>query len=135
PLVPPSHAEAPEPAPTSGRTRSIVVVEDNPSVGEALQTALELEGHSVHLFPDGPSVLAAVSTLKPDVMLIDIGLPGMDGYELAAKLKQHSATKDALLLAVSGFRRREHPEAGDPFARYFSKPVDVSTLLALLDER
>jgi len=134
PLVTPSHAEAPEPAPTSGRTRSIVVVEDNPSVGEALQTALELEGHSVHLFPDGPSTLAGISTLKPDVVLIDIGLPGMDGYELAAKLKTLSATKDALLVALSGFKRREQPEAGDAFARYFSKPVDVPTLLALLDE-
>jgi PAS domain S-box-containing protein len=134
PLVAPSPAEEPVPAPVSGRTRSIVVVEDNPSVGEALQTALELEGHSVHLFQDGPSTLAAISTLKPDVVLIDIGLPGMDGYELAAKLKEHSATKDALLVALSGFKRREQTGAGDAFARYFSKPVDVPTLLALLDE-
>src|SRR5262249_11577300 len=91
PLVTPSPDEEPTPTATSGRTRSIVVVEDNPSVGEALQTALELEGHSVQLFQDGPSTLAAVSELKPDVVLIDIGLPGMDGYELAAKLKEHSA--------------------------------------------
>jgi CheY-like chemotaxis protein len=136
PLVTPSPDEAPEPERTSGRTRSIVVVEDNPSVGEALQTALELEGHSVQLFPDGPSTLAAISALepKPDVVLIDIGLPGMDGYELAAELKKQTATKDALLVALSGFKRREQPEAGDVFARYFGKPVDVPTLLDLLDE-
>ncbi|HUK34977.1 MAG TPA: response regulator, partial [Vicinamibacterales bacterium] len=121
--------------PAAGRTRTIVVVEDNPSVAEALEAALELEGHSVAVFSDGPSTLAGVSELKPDVFLIDVGLPGMDGYELAAKLKQQSSTKDALLIAVSGFKRREQADAGDAFAYYFSKPVDVSALLTLIDQR
>ncbi|HET9831110.1 MAG TPA: PAS domain S-box protein [Vicinamibacterales bacterium] len=132
PLVTPSPVEVPAPVPASGRPRSVVVVEDNPNVSAALQVALELAGHSVHVFADGPSTLAAVSTLKPDVLLIDIGLPGMDGYKLAAKLKEHPNTKDALSIAVSGFKQRD--DVGAEFAHYLSKPIDVPVLLALLDQ-
>jgi len=132
PLVTPSPVEMPPPVRASGRPRSIVVVEDNPSVGAALQVALELAGHSVLLFTDGPSTLAAVSTLKPDVLLIDVGLPGMDGYALAARLKEHPNTKDALCIAVSGFKQRDDVSAA--FAHYLSKPIDVPVLLALLDQ-
>jgi PAS domain S-box-containing protein len=135
PLLTPAPAETPTPGAHIRTRRSIVVAEDNPSVAETLQAALELAGHSVSVFSDGPSTLAGVSTLKPDVILIDIGLPGMDGYELAARLKQHGNTKDARLIAVSGFKRREQGRTGDVFAHYFNKPVDVPALLALLDER
>jgi PAS domain S-box-containing protein len=115
------------------RARSVVIVEDNPSVGAALKAALEQAGHSVHLFTDGASALAATSSLTPDVFLIDIRLPGMDGYDVAAALKRQSRTKDALRLAVSGFKQRKHALSGT-FDRYFKKPVDVPALLALLDE-
>src|SRR5262249_44603266 len=69
----------------------------------------------------------------PDALLIDIGLPGMDGYELATVLRQRDNARDALCIAVSGFKRRPIGE-GDPFDRYFNKPIDVPALLALLDE-
>ena len=131
PLVPP--VEAPLPARTSTRTRSIVIVEDNPSVGATLQAALEQAGHSVHLFADGPSALAGLSSeVKPDVILVDIGLPGMDGYQLAAVLKQHVNTKDAHCIAVSGFRQRDDDRGA--FAHYLRKPVDVPALLTVLDQ-
>jgi CheY-like chemotaxis protein len=132
PLVTASPVETPAPARASGRLRSVVVVEDNPSVAAALQVALELARHSVHVFADGPSTLAAVSTLKPDVLLIDVGLPGMDGYELAARLKQQVNTKDAVCIAVSGFKQRD--DVGAAFDHYLSKPIDVPVLLALLDQ-
>jgi nitrogen-specific signal transduction histidine kinase len=139
PLVAPTSvqavAEEPKPPRESPGARSIVIVEDNPHVGTALKAALEQAGHSVQWFEDGPSALAGVSMLKPAALLIDIGLPGMDGYELAARLKQHSNTKNALRIAVSGFKRREHEKADDEFDHYFSKPVDVEALLALLDRR
>jgi len=57
----------------------------------------------------------------------------MDGYELAAKLKQQTNTKGVPLIAISGFKRRDQTDAKDNFDRYFNKPVDVPTLLALLD--
>ena len=135
PLVTPPTAEVPGPAGTSPRTQSIVIVEDNPSVAVALQAALEQAGHSVSLFADGPSTLAKASSLTPDVFLIDIGLPGMDGYELLAKLKQPPNTRSALCIAISGFKRREPADTHDRFDWYFNKPVDVAALLAFLDQR
>jgi two-component system CheB/CheR fusion protein len=125
--------DEPVPARVARLARSVVIVEDNPSVGATLKAALEQAGHSVHLFEDGPTALAVVSDLKPDALVIDIGLPGMDGYELAAKLKQQKITKDTLLIAVSGFKQRKQVLA-DVFDRYFNKPIDVPELLALLDE-
>jgi PAS domain S-box-containing protein len=117
-------------------TRSIVVVEDNPAVAKAMEFALKKAGHKVHTFPDGPSALAGVSELKPDAVVLDIGLPGMDGYELATKLKDQKSTRNALFIAISGFKRREHAaRAADDFDHYFTKPVDVGALLALLDRR
>jgi two-component system CheB/CheR fusion protein len=126
-------AEEPQLARAVRRARSVVIVEDNPSVGMALKAALEQAGHSVYLFTDGPSTLAAVSSLKPDAFLIDIGLSGMDGYELAAALKHERHAKDALRFAVSGFTQRKHA-LSSAFDHYFSKPVDLPALLALLDK-
>jgi len=133
-VPPPAQSPANEPpgVALSAPQRSIVIVEDNPSVATALRRALELEGYTVHLFADGPSTLPAVSELTPHAFLIDIGLPGMDGYELAAKLQQQRATKHVLRIAVSGLKPREGAEA-DAFDHYFTKPVDVTMLLAVLD--
>ena len=132
---PPDQATAEEPKPrrVKRRCRSVVIVEDNPSVAAALQARLEQAGHVVSVFPDGPSALAGASDLTPDALVIDIGLPGIDGYELAAALRRRENTKDALCIAVSGFKRRPIGD-GDPFDRYFNKPIDVPALLALLDE-
>jgi PAS domain S-box-containing protein len=124
-------AEVPRPTPAFWRMRSIVIVEDNPSVGSTLQVALKQAGHSVQLFADGSSALASLSDLKPDVVLIDIGLPGMDGYELAAKLMELPNTKDAHRIAVSGFDRLDAD--GGAFEHYLRKPVDLPALLTILD--
>jgi PAS domain S-box-containing protein len=121
---------------TTLRAQSVVIVEDNPSVAETLMIALEQAGHVVHRFADGPSALAGISALRPDAVLVDIGLPHVDGYEVAARLKMLENTRNALYIAVSGFRQRQQPgQAGDNFDHYFNKPVDVGALLALLDER
>jgi two-component system, chemotaxis family, CheB/CheR fusion protein len=129
-----STAYGPTSVPVSHGPRLVVIVEDNPSVAMALQAVLEQAGHSVQLFTDGSSVLASVSSLTPDAFLIDIGLPGMDGYELAVRLKQQTNTKSVPLVAISGFKRREHGDTSDHFDQYFTKPVDVAALLALLDQ-
>ncbi|HKF65517.1 MAG TPA: PAS domain S-box protein [Vicinamibacterales bacterium] len=135
-LAPPpdqTTAEKPKPHQVKQRCGSVVLVEDNPSVAAALKARLEQAGHAVYVFPDGPSALAGVSGLTPDALVIDIGLPGMDGYELGTALRQRDNTRDALCIAVSGFKRRAIGD-GDPFDRYFNKPIDVPALLALLDE-
>jgi two-component system CheB/CheR fusion protein len=76
------------PAPALRRPRSIVLVEDNSDVAGTLVVALEQAGYRVTLFADAFSALAGLSDLKPHAILLDIGLPGMDGYELAATLKK-----------------------------------------------
>jgi CheY-like chemotaxis protein len=99
-----------------------------------MELALKQAGHRVNMFPDGLSALAGISELKPDAVLLDIGLPGMDGYELATKLKAQPRTKNALFIAISGFKRRKRAaSADDDFDHYFTKPVDVGALLALLE--
>jgi CheY-like chemotaxis protein/two-component sensor histidine kinase len=115
-----------------GRGSAVIIVEDNADIAELLGIALEQAGHSVQIFPDGPSALAGVVDLRPDAVLLDIGLPGIDGYELAAKMKKRRNMRKSLFIALSGFQRRES-EASEDFDHYLTKPVDVPGLLALLD--
>jgi two-component system CheB/CheR fusion protein len=139
PLVPPQFAAGsveakPEVRPHSGG--SIVIVEDNPDIAELMQITLKQAGYQVNTFADGVSALAAVPDLKPDAVLLDIGLPGMDGYELAAEMKKRSQIGNALFIGLSGFKRREGElTSGGDFDHYFTKPVDVRALIALLDAR
>jgi PAS domain S-box-containing protein len=118
---------------TSRRSRLIVIVEDNPDVAGAMVIALERAGYQVTVFIDAVSALAGLSRLKPHAVLLDIGLPGMDGYKLAEKLRQRPHLQHTLLIGLSGFKRRGTTESGDDFDHYFNKPVDVSALLTVLD--
>jgi len=127
----PSAPEA-KPALTLRRSRSIVLVEDNSDVAGAIVVALKQAGYRVTLFADAFSALAALSDMKPHAILLDIGLPGMDGYELAAKLRKERNCRDALFIAISGFKRRQAAEAADDFDHYFTKPVNLSSLLNVL---
>jgi two-component system, OmpR family, response regulator len=94
---------------------------------------LETAGYRVTLFADAFSALAGLSDLKPRAILLDIGLPGMDGYKLAAKLKEKPHLRHTLFIGLSGFKRREATKSSDDFDHYFNKPVDLPSLLAVLD--
>jgi CheY-like chemotaxis protein len=125
-------------APEAGRTPrlqralSIVFVEDNPDIARPLALTLERAGHRVSHFADGPSALSGVEGLKPDAVLLDIGLPGMDGYEVAAKMKMMPNLRSALFIGISGFKKRPEKSCED-FDHYFVKPLDRAKLLTLLD--
>ena len=125
---------APEtkPAFTLRRSRSIVLVEDNSDVAGTIVVALKQAGYRVTLFADAFSALAGLSDLQPHAILLDIGLPGMDGYELAAKLRKERNCRDSRFIAISGFKRRQTAEADDDFDHYFTKPVNLSSLLNVL---
>jgi PAS domain S-box-containing protein len=124
-------AFAPEtkPAHRLRRLRPIVLVEDNSDVASTIVLALEQAGYRVMLFADAFSALAALSDLTPHAVLLDIGLPDMDGYELAAKLRKKGNLRHAVFIAISGFKRRE---TADDFDNYFTKPVNLSALLNFL---
>ena len=119
---------APLPSTVSGPLR-VLVVDDNLDAATSLGTLLSLIGHVVTLAPDGPTALALVPAANPDLVLIDIGLPVMDGYALAAALRDAGVDRTALV-AVTGYGRdddvRRSREAG--FDEHLVKPVDLATL-------
>jgi CheY-like chemotaxis protein len=95
-----------------------------------LSMVLQMDGHEVTVACDGPSALDAARTNPPEVILLDIGLPGMDGLEVARRLRQDPNFRDVLLVALTGYGqdedlRRSH-EAG--FNAHLIKPVKIGTL-------
>jgi len=116
-----------------GRARRILVVEDNADVREMLQAALTVEGHDVRAVADGAAALATAADMRPEVAIIDIGLPGMDGYELAGALRAQFKG-ELRLIALSGYGLaddlRRSSAAG--FEAHLVKPVDPIRLAALL---
>jgi PAS domain S-box-containing protein len=117
--------------------RRVLVVDDNEDAREALRFLLDDEGHDVRTAADGPEALAVASGFRPDVVLLDIGLPGMDGYEVARRLREIPECRSVFIAAVSGYGQPEDrirsQAAG--FDEHLLKPVSAGPLLALLKER
>jgi PAS domain S-box-containing protein len=120
----------------AGPTRlKVLVVEDNHDTAEVLATVVELWGHDVRTAFNAVAAIAAVEEWRPDVVLSDLGLPGMDGYELARRLRRQSpASGGAVLIALSGYGREEDKRAAldAGFDHHFVKPPDLDALAELL---
>ncbi|HEY3448740.1 MAG TPA: PAS domain S-box protein [Myxococcales bacterium] len=128
--------------PTGGRERRataapsrILVVDDNADEAQSLRDLVGFWGHEVQTAPDGPAALALAAAFRPRVVLLDLGLPRMDGYEVARRLRSLFPGTAPRLLAVSGYgseedRRRSH-EAG--IERHLTKPVDPAELERALE--
>ena len=137
--LPLSSQAAPVPAPPAARPDArplrILIVEDNVDVGELLAEGLGGLGHRVRLASDGESALREFDRQPPQVVIVDIGLPGMDGYELARRLRQASGEEVPLLVALTGFGsaddRRRATEAG--FDEHLVKPVQLDQLARVLE--
>jgi CheY-like chemotaxis protein len=114
--------------------RRVLVVDDNADAREALRLLLEDEGHEVRSAGDGPSALESAASFPPEVVLLDIGLPGMDGYEVARALRSIPGCERALIVAVSGYGQAEDRErsriAG--FDQHLLKPVAPERLLEIV---
>jgi CheY-like chemotaxis protein len=121
-------------APAVIRSRRVLVVEDSPDARQSLRMLLEMAGHEVETSEDGPSGLAKLHAFRPDVALIDVGLPGMDGYAMARELRGRPETRAIRLVAVTGYGQAEDQRralaAG--FDLHVTKPVDASMLDAML---
>jgi two-component system CheB/CheR fusion protein len=91
-------------------------------------------GHEVRVAHDGPEALKMANAFRPEVVLLDIGLPGMDGYEVAGRLRREVGLARALVVAVTGYGQEEYRRRSfaEGFDRYLVKPVDPSTLRELL---
>jgi CheY-like chemotaxis protein len=121
-------------APAKPPRRRVLVVEDSPDARESLQMLLEMAGHVVETSEDGSSGLAKLDVFRPEVALIDLGLPGIDGYTLARRARENPETRAIRLVAITGYGQAEDRQralaAGFDF--HVTKPVDAAMLEELL---
>lgn len=130
--------EVPAPAPAASVPDAsglrVLVVDDNVDAAEMLATLLEMNGYEVRVEFDGASALAAALREPPTVALLDIGLPDMDGHELARRLRAEPATAGAVLVALTGYGQAEDQQRAHDagFDQHMVKPADLDRLLTLL---
>lgn len=132
PWVPPEAAASSVPV---SAKRRVLIADDNRDALESLARLLQLSGHEVHAAADGVQALEAAARLRPDLMLLDIGMPGLNGYEVARRIRQSDWGRSAVLVALTGWGqdndRRQSREAG--FDSHWVKPLDSRKLSALLE--
>ena len=123
--------------PRTSKSRRVMVVDDNSDAADSIAAALEQSGHVTHVEYDAASALAAAEVFSPEVALLDLGLPEMDGYELARRLRQHPRLREVQIIAVTGYGaaadRARTTAAG--FDHHCVKPVDLVELLTQIETR
>ena len=119
----------------SDAQRRVMVVDDNPDSAETMAELVKIWGYDVRTAHDGPGALDCARSFRPHVVLLDVGLPGMDGYELAQRLRAEGLAGN-LMVSVTGYGqpedRRRAEEAG--FDHHLTKPVDPDTLQRLVSQ-
>jgi PAS domain S-box-containing protein len=115
--------------------RSVLVVDDNRDAADSVAALLELRGHRVWVAYDGPSALAIAAERSPEVVLLDIGLPGMNGYEVATRLREMERTRSSTIVALTGYGQEEDRQRSEQtrFDAHLVKPVDSETLYRLIE--
>jgi DNA-binding response OmpR family regulator len=115
--------------------RRILIVEDNNDIAESLGTFLAMDGHTVSIAQDGAIALEMLRSFEPEIVLLDIGLPGMDGYEVARRMRGEANREKLIIVAMSGYgdeqHRRKSIEAGCD--DHLVKPVQPDTLRSFLN--
>jgi signal transduction histidine kinase len=121
---------------SQGARRKILVVDDNQDAAESLAFLLRLSGHEVRIAHSGEAALRLRDDQPPEVVLLDLGMPGMDGYETARRLRQSARASDTLIVAVTGYGadadRRQARAAG--FDHLLTKPVEIEVLEKLMSQ-
>jgi signal transduction histidine kinase len=112
----------------------VLVVDDNLDAARSLGLLLELMGVEVNVVNDGPAALAALSTFRPTLVLLDIGMPGMDGYEVARRIRSRDDGRDLKLIALTGWGQADDRERSHlaGFDHHLLKPADMSVLKSLI---
>ena len=128
------HSASQAPADTALR---VLVVDDNRDSAETLSMLLELMGNEISVAYDGEQALAMANEIKPDVVLLDIGLPKMNGYEVARSIRQEQWGSNPILVAITGWGQTEDKELSreSGFDHHLVKPVDHDQLLKLIQKR
>ena len=134
PQIAPPAASGEVCAPPAPGPRRILIVEDSRDSRDMLRFLLEHAGHEVHEAADGPSGVEAILTVRPDIALVDVGLPGLDGFEVARRVRADARGREVRLVALTGYGlpedHRRSQEAG--FDAHLVKPVDPARLVAVI---
>lgn len=133
PLIEQPAAAAPPEAEVSAASRRVLVIEDNRDSAESLKEYLELCGHAVTLAPSGPDGIAAAHASVPEVVVCDIGLPGMSGHDVCKELRKAPKLSGTLFLALSG-HAIDGDAPADGFDLYLLKPVDLARIAELISK-
>ena len=123
------------PQPPLSPSKRVLIVDDNHDAAEILAEALTIMGHETRFAHDGPSALRVAAEFAPEVALLDIGLPLMDGYELALRLRALPGLSQVRLVALTGFgqeRDRERSRSSG-FEQHLLKPVDLEGVRLLIE--
>ena len=130
----PQPSEEPVEEPAATNRRRILVVDDNQDSAESLATLLTLKGNDTHMASNGQEAVEAAARLRPDVILLDIGMPNMNGYEACRRIRELPGGDDVVIIALTGWGqdedRRRSSEAG--FNEHLVKPLDPAILVKLL---
>jgi len=113
----------------------VLVVDDNESVGKTFGWMLEVLGHDVRVARDGATALDLARTFRPEVVMLDIGLPGMNGYELCQKMRAEPSLAGCVFVAQTGWSQPEHLERSKKagFDHHWVKPIPMDRLEKLLN--
>jgi CheY-like chemotaxis protein len=116
--------------------RRIMVIDDIPDVAEVLSELLQYLGHQVIVAGNGPEGLRKALENNPEIIICDIGLPGMSGYEVARHIRENDRLKEVFLIALSGYAQKDDQEQAKEagFDRHLAKPVDLSILEQILKD-
>jgi CheY-like chemotaxis protein len=123
-----------EPRVTDALRRRVLVVDDNVDAAKSIAMILNLSGYDVRCVHDGPSALQAARAYRPDVVVLDIGLPGMSGYEVAQQLRATPEFKRTPLVAVTGYGQEEDRRRSNEVVinHHLTKPVDANARQAFV---
>lgn len=131
--LPKGAADSPDAGPRQPSQRRVLVVEDSEDVRELLAECVRSLGHEVHVAADGIEGVACFASVSPDIALLDVGLPGIDGYELARRIRAQPGGAAVHLVALTGYGgaevKRDAERAG--FNLQLTKPIDIQGLMTL----
>jgi CheY-like chemotaxis protein len=118
------------------KSARVLVVEDDVDIADVVRRALAKDGYEVRLAGDGEAALEQAAVFQPDIVLLDIGMPRLDGYEAARRIRNQGWSKDTLLVAVTGWGPSDASELATAagFDRHFTKPLDPAELRRLVTE-
>ena len=118
------------------KVRRILVADDNCDAGETLAMLLRLDGHEVHVANDGLEAVEMFGRVQPEVVILDIGMPGLSGHEVARRIREMHSERPVILIAVTGWGQKADKDraAASGFDHHFTKPVEPTVLSALLQK-